>query len=118
MSWDWLDERPVLVAIAGPNGAGKTTFYHVHIHPAGLLFVNADRLAREFDVDAYAGARLADRLRRELVLQRESFAFETVFSDPVGDKVNFLAQAAAIFERGQLKFSKDPPEWLQPLIPF
>jgi predicted ABC-type ATPase len=95
MSWHWLDERPVMVAIAGPNGAGKTTFYHVHIRPAGLLLVNADRLAREFDVDAYAAARLADRLRRGLVLQRESFAFETVLSDPVGDKVNFLAQAAA-----------------------
>jgi predicted ABC-type ATPase len=29
-------------------------------------------------------------LRAELVKQRESFIFETVFSDPVGDKLGFL----------------------------
>src|SRR5262249_15296926 len=30
-------------------------------------------------------ARLADALRRALVVPRDSFVFETVFSDPVGD---------------------------------
>ncbi len=94
MTWDWLDERPIVVAIAGPNGAGKTTFYHAHIGPSGLRFVNADQLAKELDIDAYAAAKVADSIRRELVQQRESFAFETVFSDPVGDKVNFLKEAA------------------------
>jgi predicted ABC-type ATPase len=39
--------------------------------------------------------RLADALRRELVRQRESFVFETVFSDPVGDKLTFLTNASA-----------------------
>ena len=33
-------------------------------------------------------------MRRELLRQRESFAFETVFSDPVGDKLSFLKEAA------------------------
>jgi predicted ABC-type ATPase len=33
-------------------------------------------------------------LRTELVNQRESFIFETVFSDPVGDKLGFLKQSA------------------------
>jgi len=37
-----LDQRPIVVAVAGPNGAGKTTFYHAHLQPAGLRFVNAD----------------------------------------------------------------------------
>lgn len=89
-----LDRRPVIVAIAGPNGAGKTTFYHSHLQPAGLRFVNADVLARQLNMEPYAAARLADSLRRELVRQRESFVFETVFSDPVGEKLEFLKTAA------------------------
>jgi len=89
-----LDQRPLLVAVAGPNGAGKTTFYHAHLKPCGLRFVNADALAHELDLEPYAAAQVAAALRRELVAQRESFAFETVFSDPVGDKLAFLQEAA------------------------
>lgn len=89
-----LDRRPVIVGLAGPNGAGKTTFYHAHIQAAGLRFVNNDVLARELDLDPYAAAALADALRRELLRQRESFVFETVFSDPAGDKLAFLIAAA------------------------
>lgn len=88
-----LDQRPVIVAVAGPNGAGKTTFYHAHIAPAALRYVSADVLARDLDMDAYAAAKAADVLRRALLKQRESFAFETVFSDPVGDKLKFLREA-------------------------
>jgi predicted ABC-type ATPase len=90
-----LDRRPVIVAIAGPNGAGKTTFYHAHLQTAGLRFLNPDAIARELDVPAYDAAKLAEALRDELVRQRESFAFETVFSDPVGAKIDFLKNAAA-----------------------
>jgi predicted ABC-type ATPase len=90
-----FDARPIVVAIAGPNGAGKTTFYEAHLQQAGLRFVNADELARELEVDAYEAAELAGRLRRTLLEQGESFVFETVFSDPVGDKVAFLKQAEA-----------------------
>jgi predicted ABC-type ATPase len=89
-----LDQRPVIVAIAGPNGAGKTTFYHAHLQPAALRFVNADVLAGELSIDPYAAARLADSLRQELMQQRESFVFETVFSDPVGGKLALLKGAA------------------------
>jgi predicted ABC-type ATPase len=85
-----LDRRPIVVALAGPNGAGKTTFYHAHLQPAGLRFVNADLIGRELDLEPYAAARVADSVRRELVRQQESFVFETVFSDPVGDKLAFL----------------------------
>jgi predicted ABC-type ATPase len=84
-----------VIALAGPNGAGKTTFFHAHLAAAGLRFVETDRLARELGVDGYAAARIADAVRRELVRQRESFVFETVFSDPVGDKIAFLEEAAA-----------------------
>jgi predicted ABC-type ATPase len=88
-----LDQRPVVVALAGPNGAGKTTFYHAHLQPSGLRLVNADVLARELGADAYAAMRMAGALRRQLLQQRESFVFETVFSDPVGEKLAFLQSA-------------------------
>lgn len=91
-----FDARPIVVAIAGPNGAGKTTFFEAHLAPAGLRFVNADDLARELDVGAYEAAELAGRLRQTLLDQGESFVFETVFSDPVGEKVRFLRHAEAM----------------------
>jgi predicted ABC-type ATPase len=94
MDFAAFDRRPILVAIAGPNGAGKSTFYHAHLASAGLRFVNADVLAAELAVEPYEAARLADALRKTLIGRGESFVFETVFSDPVGDKVAFLAEAA------------------------
>jgi predicted ABC-type ATPase len=84
-----------VVALAGANGAGKSTFYHAHLRPAGLRFVNADVLARELKIGPYQAADMAHALRNELVQQRVSFVFETVFSDPVGDKLAFLRDAAA-----------------------
>jgi predicted ABC-type ATPase len=96
---DWFgsvafDVRPVVLALAGANGAGKTTFYNAFLKPSGLRFLNADFFARELGIDAYEAARIVATLRDELVKQRESFVFETVFSDPVGDKLAFLRQAA------------------------
>ena len=88
-----LDRRPIIVAIAGPNGAGKTTFFHAHLAPSGLRFVNADVLAAELATNPCHAARLADALRRALVARRESFVFETVFSDPVGERIGFLEEA-------------------------
>lgn len=88
-----LDRRPILIAIAGPNGAGKTTFYRSHLAPSGLRFVNADELAQTLGIDAYRAAEIADAIRRTLVAHGESFIFETVFSDPVGEKLAFLKDA-------------------------
>ena len=94
-SWtEYLDQHPIIVALAGPNGAGKTTFFEAHLKTSGLRFLNADLLAREFEVDAYEAAHIVTALRSELVKQHESFVFETVFSDPVGDKLAFLKTAA------------------------
>lgn len=89
-----LDRRPILVALAGPNGAGKTTFYHSHLKSAGLRFLNADEISRELEIDAYEAASVVAGLRRELVKQEVSFVFETVFSDPVGEKLAFLKETA------------------------
>lgn len=94
MDWSFLDERPVLVAIAGSNGAGKTTFYESHVRSAALAYVNADVLALELGLTPYVAADAAAVLRRELISRRESFVFETVFSDPVGEKIALLREAA------------------------
>ena len=90
-----FDKRPIIVALAGSNGAGKTTFFHAHLQPTGLRLVNADVLARELGAGAYEAAKMAGVLRQRLTEQRESFVFETVFSDPVGDKLAFLEAAMA-----------------------
>lgn len=57
--------------------------------------MNTDVLARELNAGPYQAARIAQSVRKELVRQRESFVFETVFSDPVGDKISFLRDAEA-----------------------
>jgi predicted ABC-type ATPase len=84
----------MVLAIAGPNGAGKTTFYHTYIAQAALRYLSADVLAHEINLNPYIAADLAKALRHQLVQQRVSFVFETVFSDEVGDKLNFLKQTA------------------------
>jgi predicted ABC-type ATPase len=90
-----LDQRPLIVALAGSNGAGKTTFYHAFLEPTQLRFVSADVLAEVLRLESYDAAELANTVRRQLAAERESFLFETVFSDPVGDKLGFLKAAAA-----------------------
>jgi predicted ABC-type ATPase len=89
-----FDRRPILVALAGPNGAGKTTFYLAHIEPSGLPFLNPDLIAAELRLTPEDATMATTRLRETLVGERESFVFETVFSDPVGDKIGFLKDAA------------------------
>jgi predicted ABC-type ATPase len=88
-----LSRRPIVVALAGPNGAGKSSFYGAFLRPSGLRFVNADLISKELDIDAYRAAQLAGELCRKLLEQGESFIFETVFSDPVGDKLGLLKAA-------------------------
>lgn len=94
---DWrslLDARPVVVALAGPNGAGKSTFFHAHLADVGLRFVNADDLAYAMGLAAYEAAELAASLMGSLLAQKDSFVFETVLSDPVGEKVSELEEAS------------------------
>lgn len=94
MDWrSFLDSRPLVVALAGSNGAGKTTFFHAHLADAGLRFINADDLAAEIGLGAYEAAELAASIRKGLIQQGESFVFETVLSDPVGEKVAELEKA-------------------------
>jgi predicted ABC-type ATPase len=85
-------DRQIAVAICGPNGAGKSTFYEAFLASSGLRFVNTDEIARELDIGAYAAATMAARIRDELVSKGESFIFETVLSDPVGEKVSRMVE--------------------------
>lgn len=107
----FLDERPIVIALAGSNGAGKTTFFDSFLADAGLRFVNPDVLADAFDVGPYEAGELAAAIRSALVQRRESFVFETVLSDPVGDKVETLASYASLGYTVVLIFIRiDSPE--------
>lgn len=96
LKFSFLDSRPIIIALAGSNGAGKSTFYETYLAEAGLRFVNADRIAAALNLDAYEASRVATEIREMLVSHRESFIFETVLSDPVGEKVAKLAEYAGL----------------------
>jgi predicted ABC-type ATPase len=98
------DGAPALVVVAGPNGAGKSTFIRRYLRDLDLPYVNADHIAtvlraahpglsqRELDRQAFEEA---ERLRDDLLPLRFGFCTETVFSDPVGAKLDFLERARA-----------------------
>ena len=76
------------------------TFGDVFLRPRGFRFVNADLIARGLPGDdrtaaAYRAAELAEIERRALVARGDTFVMETVFSDPVGAKLDFLRDARA-----------------------
>lgn len=88
------EDVPTIIALAGSNGAGKSTFYETHLASFGWPFVNPDVLSKELGIDAYAAAKVAHQQRCDLIRQRASFVFETVLSDPVGEKVAFLEKCS------------------------
>ncbi len=91
LDYQFLECRPIVIAIAGSNGAGKSTFYAAHLVDSGLRFINADVLADELAIGAYEAAEIAAALRETLADRGESFIFETVLSDPIGEKIDRLA---------------------------
>lgn len=98
-----------LVVLAGPNGAGKSTDFEQFLRRTGLPVVNADVIARAIapqapEAASYAASRAADVKRRALLAEGESFCMETVFSDPVGDKLAFLEEARTAGYRVVLLF--------------
>lgn len=101
---------PLLFVIAGHNGAGKSTCYRKYLREkiAPLIgnHIDPDAVEREIRADLQ-GESLSDdefsrlaqdeanRLRRLLLDNEVSFSFETVFSDEIGDKVRFMADASS-----------------------
>lgn len=88
-----------LWVLAGGNGAGKSTFYDQFLAPTGMLFINADILAKQLDAEhtevvSYKAAILVEKLRTQLLDSGTSFCFETVFSHP--SKIDFLANAKSL----------------------
>lgn len=109
-----IEDLRLLMVIAGHNGAGKTTIYeeriaatlsaHLDIH------INPDEIERSITTDSgdstctkadfeRLAAKEGERLRRQFLDDERSFSFETVFSDPVQDKVQFMVEAR---QRGYL----------------
>ena len=86
---------PRLIFLAGPNGAGKSTFYETYLKTSGLYFVNADRFTAALAIPNTEARSVADAIRSKLLAERQSFITETVFSDPVGAKLQFLRDAIA-----------------------
>lgn len=92
-------DQPLLVAFCGPNGAGKSTLRRITLAALPIPFINADEIALEYfgreaaAARSYEAAQLAEAARREFFAARRSFSFETVLSDPVGEKVRFLREA-------------------------
>jgi len=89
-------QRPQLWLLAGGSGAGKTTFYEQTLAKHGIVFVNADVIARTLypenpEVFSYQAAREAQSIRSRYLQERRTFCFETVFSHP--SKIDFVAQA-------------------------
>jgi len=85
--------------LAGGNGAGKSTFYEQFLKPLNLPFINADILAKQLDdknteAVSYKAAKLAEKLRMNLLHSGANFCFETVFSHP--SKIDFLATAKSL----------------------
>lgn len=85
--------------LVGGNGAGKSTFYERILKPLALPFINADLIAKDVypqDPEGHSrdAARIAEKMRVDLLAEGRSFCFETVFSHP--SKVDFIAQAKAM----------------------
>jgi predicted ABC-type ATPase len=90
------------VILVGGNGSGQSTYFNLYIKQTGLAFVNADLIAKglfgeEAEKLSLNAARIAEDTRNRLLLKRQSFCFETVFSHP--SKIDFLAQAIPLFDQ-------------------
>jgi predicted ABC-type ATPase len=78
-----------IIVIAGPNGAGKTSFANEYLPAAreGLVYLNADEIAREVSdatltkaqLDLRAGREMLERINA-LVAAGTEFMFETTLA--------------------------------------
>lgn len=93
-----MTDKKQLWMLVGGNGAGKSTFYDLFLKPQGILFINADNIAKSLDKEntektSYRAAKIAEHIRQDLLVKGISFCFETVFSHT--SKIDFIAEAKA-----------------------
>ena len=94
-----MPDKKQLWVLAGGNGAGKSTFYKHYLENSGMIFVNADIIAKEIGPksskeSSYSAAAMAEKIRNDLLSQGVSFCFETVFSHE--SKIDFIAHAKSL----------------------
>jgi len=85
--------------LAGGNGSGKTTFYNTRLKSKGIIFVNADLIAKEQFPEATLEASKkaqaeAQKLCHQYLENGVSFCFETVFSHE--SKLELLQKAKTL----------------------
>ena len=77
---------PRLVMVAGPNGSGKSTLITaLRADPRfdlPALYINADDLQRQHNIDARQAQQLANDLRSQAIAARQDVMYETVMSHP------------------------------------
>lgn len=96
------------MVVVGPNGAGKSTCYRKYLAPAFqhtiVYHIDPDAIERQIRADlsdeGFSDRDFSAMASEEAARQRQthlenhvSFSFETVFSDPVGEKLDFLREA-------------------------
>ena len=117
-----------IIVIAGPNGAGKTSFANEYLPAAqeGLVYLNADEIAREIADVSLTTAQLDLRAGREmlarmaLVRSPESMTTAAPFSRSVatvrkrvGRSSKLLIRATGSVSRRSISVSFCP--WISPL---
>jgi predicted ABC-type ATPase len=85
--------QPLLVVIAGPNGSGKSTITERLKQRLEFpeIYINADEIKKNEDISDQEAWEKAERQRADALNNRESFAFETVFSHP--SKIDLMKEA-------------------------
>ena len=100
----------MLVIYAGPNGSGKSTITEEDLSGRGFpnIYINADEIAREQNMEAYDAAMEAAGIRRAALDAGISFAMETVMATL--DKIEFMREANDKAYRVHLEYitTQDP----------
>jgi predicted ABC-type ATPase len=84
-----------MIVFGGPNGSGKSTITSELRKQLSFpqLYINADIIAEERNLSAYDAAVEAERMRRNAIGKRLSFAMETVLS--THEKIDLMHDAKA-----------------------
>ncbi|HML34187.1 zeta toxin family protein [Sporomusa sphaeroides] len=91
--------QPIMIVFAGPNGSGKSslTSQIQRICSFPRLYINADNLKSERNMNEKQAADTADRLRQQAVISRHSFVTETLLSTTKNINLMRVAQETGFF---------------------